>query len=122
MPSFLAQPPSPARLSLIRARLGCPSLGLPVPCRSITHPAQNAVDLPGNIKHCRIGGQENRQDDKDDLEDTAREKRTYGGADCEDRANHGRKEWVLQFAPGAGLYVVLLRHATKVARDRYTSR
>jgi hypothetical protein len=70
------------------------------------------VERPGNIKHCRIGGQENRQDDEDDLKDTARGKRTYGGADCEDRANYGRKERVLQFARGAGLYVVLLRHAT----------
>ncbi len=55
------------------------------------------------MKHCRIGGQENRQDDEDDLKDTARGKRTYGGADCEDRASHGRKERVLQFAPGTGL-------------------
>jgi hypothetical protein len=74
----------------------------------------NAVEHSGNIKHCSIGGQDNRQDDEDDLKDATRGKRTHGGADCEDRANRGRKERMLQFAPGAALYVVLLLHATKV--------
>jgi hypothetical protein len=75
----------------------------------------NAVEQPGEIKHRCIGGQDNRQDDEDDLKGTARGKRTHDGADCEDHANHGWKEGVLQFAPGVALYFVRLRHATKVA-------
>jgi len=78
-------------------------------------PGRDGVEQPGKIKHHSVGGQENRQDDEDDLKDTAREKCTHGGADCEDHANQGRKQRVLQVAPDAGLYVVPLRHATKVA-------
>jgi hypothetical protein len=76
---------------------------------------RDGVEQPGNIKHYSVGGQENRQDDEDDLKDAAREKCTHGGADCEDHANQGRKQRVLQVAPGASLCGVLLRHATKVA-------
>jgi hypothetical protein len=75
----------------------------------------DGVEQPGNIKHHTVGGQENRQDDEDDLKDAAREKCTHGCADCEDHANQGRNQRVLQVAPGASLYGVLLRHATKVA-------
>jgi hypothetical protein len=76
---------------------------------------RDGVEHPGNTKHHSVGGQENRQDDEDDLKDAAREKCTHGGADCEDHANQGRKQRVLQVATGASVYGVLLRHATKVA-------
>jgi hypothetical protein len=94
-----------------------PTVSVSAPQPSLWASDHNAVEQPGKIKHCRIGGQENRQDDEDDLKDTAREKRSRGGASCEDRANCGRKERVLHLAPGAGLYVVLRRHSLMVIRD-----
>jgi hypothetical protein len=63
----------------------------------------DGVEQPGNTKHHSVGGQENRQGDEDDLKDAARENRTYGDGDYEDRANQGWEERVLQVAPGAGI-------------------